>query len=150
MSTVRAERVSFPGYRGDPLAARLERSDKIPLGYALFARCFTCSKDFFAVTRISNTLAQRGIAVLRFDFTGLGNSGGDFSNTNFSSNIADLVQAVSFMRAQYQAPQLLIGRSLGGAAVLAAAEEIPETLAVATINAPSDPAHERVSLTSES
>ncbi|KFI23169.1 hypothetical protein HW44_05345 [Nitrosococcus oceani] len=102
----------------------------------MFTHCFTSSKDFFAVTRISNTLAQRGVGVLRFDFTGLGNSGGDFSNTNFSSNIADLVQAASFMKAEYQAPRLLIGHSLGGAA-----EEIPETLAVATINAPSDPAH---------
>lgn len=141
MATVQVERVSFSGHRGDQLAARLEWPNKAPLGYALFAHCFTCSKDFFAITRISNTLAERGIAVLRFDFTGLGSSGGDFANTNFSSNIADLVQAAAFMRAQYQAPQLLLGHSLGGAAVLAAAAEIPETLAVATINAPSHPAH---------
>ncbi|ADE16000.1 OsmC family protein [Nitrosococcus halophilus Nc 4] len=141
MPAVKVERVNFSGHQGDELAARLDRPQDIPLGYALFAHCFTCSKDFFAVTRISNTLAERGIAVLRFDFTGLGSSGGDFANTNFSSNIADLVQAASFMEEHYQAPRLLIGHSLGGAAVLAAAEEIPEILAVATISAPSDPAH---------
>jgi len=109
--------------------------------YALFAHCFTCNKDIAAASRISRALTAKGIAVLRFDFTGLGNSDGDFANTNFSSNIQDLIAAADFLREQYQAPELLIGHSLGGAAVLGVAKNIPESKAIVTIGAPSDAAH---------
>lgn len=109
--------------------------------YALFAHCFTCGKDVAAASRISRALTAKGIAVLRFDFTGLGNSDGDFANTNFSSNVQDLVAAADFLRTDYQAPKLLIGHSLGGAAVLAVTQQVPESLAVATIGSPSDVAH---------
>ncbi len=136
-----SERLDFPGHDGSLLAARLE----LPLGparaYAVFAHCFTCSKDIFAAARIAQTLAARGIAVLRFDFTGLGSSEGEFANTNFSSNVADLVAAADYLRATRAAPALLVGHSLGGAAVLAAAGEIPEARAVVTIGAPADAAH---------
>src|SRR5262249_32615529 len=110
---------------------------------AIFAHCFTCSKDSLAAAYISRSLAEQGIAVLRFDFTGLGGSGGDFANTNFSSNIADLLAAAGFLRARYAAPRILIGPSLGGAAVLAAAPQVPEAVAVATIGAPFAPDHIR-------
>jgi uncharacterized OsmC-like protein/alpha/beta superfamily hydrolase len=133
--------VHFPGADGNRLAARLDRPEGAPRAYALFAHCFTCSKDTLAAARISAALAAAGFAVLRFDFTGLGGSEGEFANTNFSSNIADLVAAADWLRAGHAAPQLLIGHSLGGAAVLAAAAKIPESLAVATIGAPFDPAH---------
>jgi putative redox protein len=123
------------------LAARLDLPDGIPVAYALFAHCFTCTKDIFAATEICAELARRGIAVLRFDFSGLGHSEGEFANTNFSSNIADLVAAASWLRSGYEAPRLLIGHSLGGAAVLAAAQHIPEATAIATIGAPAEPAH---------
>jgi len=109
--------------------------------YALFAHCFTCSKDVAAASRISKALTEKGIAVFRFDFTGLGSSAGDFSNTNFSSNVRDLIAAADFLRKEYHAPQLLIGHSLGGAAVLGVANKLPETVAVVTIGAPSDAAH---------
>lgn len=108
---------------------------------ALFAHCFTCSKDSLAASRISAALSDRGVAVLRFDFTGLGGSDGDFANTNFSSNVADLVAAAAYLRERHHAPDLLIGHSLGGAAVLAAAGDIPEAKLVATIGAPADVAH---------
>jgi len=133
--------VSFPGASGATLAARLEAPTDRPRAYALFAHCFTCSKDSKAATYISAALAGRGIAVLRFDFTGLGGSEGDFANTNFSSNIGDLVAAAAFLRKTYHAPAILIGHSLGGTAMLAAAEKIPETLAVATIGSPYGPDH---------
>ncbi|MGH8632738.1 MAG: bifunctional alpha/beta hydrolase/OsmC family protein [Burkholderiales bacterium] len=133
--------VRFPGSLGTTLAARLDLPPVKPAAFALFAHCFTCSKDTLAASRISAALTARGIAVLRFDFTGLGGSEGDFANTNFSSNLADLVAAASWLRQHYEAPKLLIGHSLGGAAVLAAAPEIPEATAVATIAAPFDPAH---------
>ena len=136
-----SHKITFPGSQGEDLAARLEQ----PLGqvraYALFAHCFTCSKDIFAAARIAGALAEHGIAVLRFDFTGLGASNGDFANTNFSSNVADLVAAADYLRKHYEAPKLLIGHSLGGAAVLAAASEVPEARAVATIGAPADTEH---------
>jgi putative redox protein len=135
--------LQFPGASGDMLAARLDLPPGKPRAYALFAHCFTCSKDSLAATRISQALTGEGFAVLRFDFTGLGGSGGDFANTNFSSNVADLVAAADFLRTTYTAPALLIGHSLGGAAVLAAAHRIPESVAVATIGAPSEPAHVR-------
>ena len=109
--------------------------------YALFAHCFTCSKDIAAASRISRALTAKGIAVFRFDFTGLGNSDGDFSNTNFSSNIQDLIAATDFLREHYQAPKLLIGHSLGGTAVLGVAQHVPESTAIVTIGSPSDAAH---------
>jgi putative redox protein len=138
-----SERVSFDGAHGTALAARLDMPDGGARAYALFAHCFTCSKDIVAATRISAALAERGIAVLRFDFTGLGSSEGEFANTNFSSNVADLVAAADFLRRHHRAPGILIGHSLGGAAVLAAAARIPEAAAVATVAAPFDPAHLR-------
>ncbi|MFT2110584.1 alpha/beta fold hydrolase [Marinomonas sp. 2405UD68-3] len=123
------------------LAGQLELPDSDIKFFALFAHCFTCGKDIAAATRISRALTQQGIAVLRFDFTGLGNSDGDFANSNFSSNIQDLIAAADHLRTHFSAPQLLIGHSLGGAAVLAAAEHIPEISAVTTIGAPSDAQH---------
>ncbi|MEO1339005.1 MAG: alpha/beta fold hydrolase, partial [Myxococcota bacterium] len=135
------ERITFTGAQGHQLAARIERPEGSPRAYALFAHCFTCSKDIAAASRISRALKDEGVAVVRFDFTGLGNSEGDFSNTNFSSNIDDLVAAANYMRETHRAPALLIGHSLGGAAVLAAAPQIPECRAVVTIGAPADPAH---------
>src|SRR5438445_2521284 len=133
--------ISFPGESGAPLSARLDAPTESPLAYALFAHCFTCSKDTKAATYVSAALAARGIAVLRFDFTGLGGSEGDFANTNFSSNIGDLVAAADFLRENYRAPAILVGHSLGGTAVLAAAPDIPECTAVATIGSPYDPDH---------
>jgi putative redox protein len=134
-------KLEFPGSQGSPLAARLDLPESTPRAYALFAHCFTCSKDVLAAARISRALTDFGIAVLRFDFTGLGQSGGDFANTNFSSNIEDLVHAADFLRERFAAPSLLIGHSLGGAAVLAVTHRIPEVRAVATIGAPADPDH---------
>jgi putative redox protein len=132
---------TFTGSRGDQLAARLDLPDGEPLAFALFAHCFTCSKDLAAATRISRGLADRGFGVLRFDFTGLGSSEGEFANTDFSSNIQDLVLAAGWLRTNHAAPAVLVGHSLGGAAVLAAASQVPEAVAVATIGAPFDPAH---------
>ena len=136
-----AKRITFEGSQGASLAARLDAPAGAILGYALFAHCFTCSKDVLAASRIAAELARQGIAVLRFDFTGLGSSGGDFANTNFSSNVADLVRAADYLRREHQAPSLLVGHSLGGAAVLMAAAEILETKAIATIGAPADVSH---------
>jgi fermentation-respiration switch protein FrsA (DUF1100 family) len=138
---MRSERLQFPGRNGQNLAARLNLPDGQPLGTALFAHCFTCGKDVVAAGRIAAGLAARGIATLRFDFTGLGSSDGDFSNTNFSSNLQDLIAAADHLRSRGMAPGLLVGHSLGGAAVLAAAAAIPEALAVAVIGAPFDPGH---------
>jgi len=138
---MRAERFDFPNARGETLAALLQRPAGPPAAFALFAHCFTCGKDNLAAKRIAEALAERGIAVLRFDFTGLGASEGEFANTHFSSNVADLVAAADHLRRTERAPALLVGHSLGGAAVLAAAAEIPEAKAVATIAAPSDPGH---------
>ncbi|OEE58929.1 osmotically inducible protein C [Enterovibrio norvegicus FF-454] len=123
------------------LAGMLETPEHTARGYALFAHCFTCGKDVAAASRISRALVNIGFAVLRFDFTGLGGSDGDFANTNFSSNVNDLVAAGDFLREHYQAPLLLIGHSLGGRAVLSAAQRIPEVSAVATIGAPADAEH---------
>ncbi len=134
-------KITFPGHSGDQLAARLDMPEGPVRAYALFAHCFTCSKDIFAASRIASTLAANGIAVLRFDFTGLGASEGEFANTNFSSNVHDLVEAANYMRNHFEAPAILIGHSLGGAAVLAAAGDIPEVKAVATIGAPADAGH---------
>jgi putative redox protein len=133
--------VRFPGVQGQELAGRLEIPSGGTRAYAIFAHCFTCSKDSRAATYVSRALAARGIAVLRFDFTGLGHSGGDFSESNFSSNIEDIVCAARYLREHHVPPQLLIGHSLGGAAIVAAASSIPEARAVATIGAPFDPRH---------
>lgn len=134
-------RLTFEGHDGAELSARLDLPTGRVRAYALFAHCFTCSKDGAAGRRIAEALTREGIAVLRFDFTGLGGSGGDFASTNFSSNVADLLKAAAFLRETHEAPKLLIGHSLGGAAMLAAAHEIPEAVAVATIAAPADADH---------
>ena len=134
--------VTFPGSSGAKLAARLDLPGaESPRAYALFAHCFTCSKDTKATSVISGALADAGIATLRFDFTGLGGSEGEFANTGFSSNVADLVAAAKWLETEHGAPALLVGHSLGGAAVLAAAHEIASATAVATNAAPADPAH---------
>lgn len=134
--------VTFPGASGAMLAARLDfPSGQAPRAYVLFAHCFTCSKDTRATSMIAEALADAGLATLRFDFTGLGGSEGEFANTDFTSNVGDLVAAARWLEAEHRAPALLVGHSLGGAAVLAAAERIPSARAIATINAPSDPAH---------
>ena len=135
------EKLTFTGHSGDPLAARLDLPDSNRVATALFAHCFTCSKDIIAARRISQRLAALGIAVLRFDFTGLGHSEGEFANTDFSSNIDDLVLAARHLEGLGHPVDLLIGHSLGGAAVLAAASQIPSAKAVVTIGAPFDPAH---------
>jgi len=137
----RSEKVTFTGAQGDILAARLDLPEGEPVAYALWAHCFSCTKDIFAASRVANGLTDHGIGVLRFDFTGLGASDGDFANTNFSSNIGDLLAAVDFMRDAFEAPKILIGHSLGGAAVLAVAGKVPEAVAVCTIGAPADPKH---------
>jgi putative redox protein len=137
----RSEKITFAGAQGAALAARLDLPTAKPAAYALFAHCFTCTKDIFAASRIAEGLTNHGIAVLRFDFTGLGASEGEFANTNFSSNVGDLVAATEHMRQSLEAPKILIGHSLGGAAVLAAAGRVPEARAVCTIGAPADPAH---------
>jgi alpha/beta superfamily hydrolase len=138
---MKTQSIRFAGVNGQQLSARLDAPDDDPGGYALFAHCFTCGKDVFAASRIAMRLTEHGIAVLRFDFTGLGASDGEFANTNFSSNVTDLVAAADYLRTAYRAPALLIGHSLGGAAVIAAAGDIAETKAVVTIGAPSDPRH---------
>jgi len=138
---MQASKVEFRGHDGSLLAARLDRPEGMPRAYALFAHCFTCGKDIHAATRISAALCEMGIAVLRFDFTGLGMSEGDFANTNFSSNVADLVCAADYLRREHQAPSLLVGHSLGGTAVIAATGLIPEARAVATVGAPAEPSH---------
>ncbi|RFP87565.1 OsmC family protein [Rhodobacteraceae bacterium 63075] len=135
------KRLDFESRSGHKLAARLDMPDGPHLATALFAHCFTCSKDIPAAKRISQRLAAQGIAVLRFDFTGLGHSEGEFANTDFSSNVGDLAAAAEALEAGIGAPDLLIGHSLGGAAVIAAAGQIPSAKAVVTIGAPYDPAH---------
>lgn len=135
------EKIAFPGHDGQTLAARLDRPVGRPRAFALFTHCFTCSKDLAAVRRISAALADTGIAVLRFDFTGLGHSQGEFANTSFSTNVEDLVRAADHMREALEAPAILIGHSLGGAATIAAAARIPEARAVVTIGAPAEPGH---------
>jgi putative redox protein len=144
MGIGKTEKITFVGADGESrLAARLDLPTGEPRAYALFAHCFTCTKDIFAAGRIAEGLTAHGIGVLRFDFTGLGASEGEFANTNFSSNVGDLVAAADWLRNQRQAPRILIGHSLGGAAVLAAAGRVPEATAVCTIAAPADPAHVR-------
>lgn len=134
-------RTEFTGSQGATLAARLDTPETPPRAWAVFAHCFTCSKDTRAAVHIARALAASGFGVLRFDFTGLGGSGGDFSNTHFSSNVDDLVAAADWLRTRHGTPALLVGHSLGGAAVLAAAHRIPDARAVVTLGAPFDPVH---------
>jgi uncharacterized OsmC-like protein/alpha/beta superfamily hydrolase len=138
---MRSERFTFPNAKGQQLAATLD----LPIGQmaavALFAHCFTCGMDNLAAKRIAEQLTIHGIAVLRFDFTGLGSSEGEFANTHFSSNVDDLVAAADHLRKTHHAPAILIGHSLGGSAALAAAHRIAEARAVVTIAAPYDPSH---------
>lgn len=136
-----SQRIDFDGSHGAKLSARLDLPSGAVRAYAIFAHCFTCSKDLHATKRIAHALSSRGIAVLRFDFTGLGRSGGDFASTNFSSNREDLLVAADYLRTHFEAPSLLIGHSLGGAAVLSVAGDIPEVKAVATIGAPAEAEH---------
>jgi putative redox protein len=141
-ASMRHERITFPGAHGAELVARLALPpDGEVAAYALFAHCFTCSKDLRAAVNISRALALQRIAVLRFDFTGLGESEGDFADTTFTSNVEDLVAAARFMERDLEAPGILVGHSFGGAAVLQAAARLPDVRAVATIGAPWDPAH---------
>ncbi|MBY4891573.1 alpha/beta fold hydrolase [Rhodobacteraceae bacterium N5(2021)] len=135
------ERFTFPGHAGDLLAARLDLPDGPHLATALLAHCFTCGKDIAASRRIAARLNAHGIAVLRFDFTGLGHSDGEFENTSFTSNVTDLIAAADALSERGMAPSLIIGHSLGGAAVLRAAGRIASAKAVVTIGAPFDPAH---------
>jgi uncharacterized OsmC-like protein/fermentation-respiration switch protein FrsA (DUF1100 family) len=139
--TSRIHRVTFPGADGHLLAARLDLPAGPPKAFALFAHCFTCSKDLRAASRLAAVLTDLGYGLLRFDFTGLGASEGEFANTNFSSNVADLVAAARWLEEQHRSPQLLVGHSFGGAAVLEAALRLPTVRAVATIAAPSDTGH---------
>jgi putative redox protein len=134
------QKVEFTS-NNETLAGLLEVPDQPARAYVLFAHCFTCGKDVAAASRISRFLVQKGFAVFRFDFTGLGNSDGDFANTNFSSNTDDLIAAANYLRDNYQAPTLLIGHSLGGAAVLAMASNVDEVKAVVTIGAPFEASH---------
>lgn len=136
-----SQKIRFPNNTGEMLSARLDSPTNQPIAYAIFAHCFTCTKNLRAVSHIAQALNEAQIAVLRFDFTGLGESEGDFSDTNFTSNTDDLVAAAEFMANEYSAPQLLVGHSLGGAAVLQAAARIPSVKAVATIGAPAEPSH---------
>lgn len=139
---MRFEKITFENKQHEKIAARLDLPvEDPPVAFVLFAHCFTCSKNLTAVGHISRALTERGFAVLRFDFTGIGESEGDFAETNFSSNISDLVAAAAYLEKHYRAPRILIGHSLGGAAVLQAASQLPQTVAVATIAAPYDPAH---------
>lgn len=138
---MRSKKVTFPGAYGDDLAARVDLPDDDTDDFVLFAHCFTCSKNLRPVEHISETLSQKEIGVFRFDFTGLGESEGDFADTNFSSNVDDLVAAAKYMKANFQAPDVLVGHSLGGAAVLHAAHRIANCKAVATVAAPADVEH---------
>ena len=135
------KKFEFTNRDGHKLSGRLELPDGSPRSYAIFAHCFTCSKNVKAATQVSRRLAELGIAVLRFDFTGLGNSEGDFANSDFSSNVDDLVDAAAALKERMTSPSLLIGHSLGGAAVLMAAARIESVRAIATIGAPSEPEH---------
>jgi uncharacterized OsmC-like protein/alpha/beta superfamily hydrolase len=139
--SARVERVSFPGSLGTALAARLDLPAGPPKAFALFAHCFTCGKDLRSAGQLASALTDAGFGVLRFDFTGLGSSEGEFANTNFSSNTADLLAAVEWMRAEHAAPQVLVGHSLGGAAVLSVAGDVDEVRAVVTIGAPANTEH---------
>ncbi len=135
------ERLFFKNKNDEKIGARLDTPDGEVKAYALFAHCFTCHKNLNAIKNISKSLTNAGIGVFRFDFTGLGESEGDFADTNFSSNVDDLIAAADFLAAEYAAPKLLIGHSLGGAAVLMAASKLPDVAAVVTVGAPCNPEH---------
>ena len=138
---MRNQKVKFKNKIGQELAAIINFPEEEIKSYALFAHCFTCNKNLTAIKNISRALNKCGIAVLSFDFTGLGESEGDFENTNFSSNVNDLISAAFFLKENYSAPNILIGHSLGGAAVIFAASHISSVKAVATVGAPSNPKH---------
>jgi alpha/beta superfamily hydrolase len=138
---MKSGKIEFESTEGYLLAAKVDIAEGEARAYALFAHCFTCSKNLRAAVHITRALAKRGITTLRFDFTGLGSSEGDFSNTNFSSNVDDLVAAATFMKNDMQSPAILVGHSLGGAAVIHAAHQIKSVKAVATIGSPADPVH---------
>ena len=135
------QKLQFANHDGHLISARLDQPEGEAHAYAIFAHCFTCHKNLNAVRHISNALTAAGCAVLRFDFTGLGESEGDFADTNFSTNVGDLALAADYLAEHYEAPKILIGHSLGGAAVLQAAQQIPSAKAVATIGSPADPEH---------
>lgn len=141
LPTHRSERVRFANARGISLAGILEWPEQTPRAFAVFSHCFTCTKDLKAIVKISRQLARHGIAVLRFDFTGLGDSHGQFSETTFADNLEDVTAAVSFLREHYQAPQLLIGHSLGGAAMICSVNQVPEVRAIVNIASPSSTQH---------
>lgn len=139
---MKTRKLRFPNALEIGLGARLDLPDAgEPRAYALFSHCFTCNKDYKFIRQVSDALTSHGLAVLCLDFTGLGESSGRFEDSNFSTNVADVVAAAGFLAASYQAPALLLGHSLGGTAVLAAAAELPQTRAVATINSPFEPGH---------
>ncbi len=136
------QKISFTNNEGQQLSARLDLPiNQHPAAYAIFAHCFTCNKNLTAINQVSTALTQQGFGVLRFDFTGLGESEGDFSDTDFSANISDLLAVSQYMEKELAAPRLLIGHSLGGAAALFAASMLPSVEAIATIAAPADPSH---------
>ena len=139
---MKSSKINFTNANGKTLSGRIDLPlQRDPHNFAIFAHCFTCTKDFSAVRNVSKALASEGFGVLRFDFTGLGDSDGDFADTNFSSNVDDLVSAAHFLAEKYKAPSLLVGHSLGGAAAIFAASEIQSIEAIATIGAPSNPVH---------
>ena len=136
------KKLTFKNSTGEVLSGRIDTPDEGEIkAYAIFAHCFTCNKNLSAVRNVSKSLNEKGVAVLRFDFTGLGESEGDFADTNFSSNVQDLISASEALEEQYEAPKLIIGHSLGGAAVIFASNKIPSIEAVATIGAPASPDH---------
>ena len=136
-----SQRVYFENPRGQRLAGIIDLPDEQPLGIALFSHCFTCTKDLKAIVRVSRGLSRHGIAVLRFDFRGLGDSHGVFAESNFETNLEDIQAAVQWLQTNYTAPQLLIGHSLGGAAMMASVAEIPSAQSLVTLAAPSDTKH---------
>ena len=139
---MKSRKLTFINPEGKSLSARLDLpANQDPHNFAIFAHCFTCSKDFSAVRNVSRALASEGFGVLRFDFMGLGKSEGDFADTNFSSNVTDLISAAEFLAKEYKAPSLIVGHSLGGAASIFAASKIESIKAVATIGTPSEPEH---------
>ena len=140
---MQSKNVSFPNAEGETLSGILDMPDRAPRAFALFAHCFTCSKNLKAATNIARAMNDAGIAVLRFDFTGLGQSEGAFEDTSFSSNVADLLAAAAWLEKEHRAPEILFGHSLGGTAVLQAGASIPSAVAVATIGSPADPEHVR-------
>lgn len=136
------QKVTFTNREGEELVGRLELPiDQRPHNFVVFAHCFTCTKNLIAIRNIARELVREGFGVLRFDFTGLGESEGEFENTNFSGNVDDLVDAANYLKEEYTAPTLIIGHSLGGSAAIFAAEQIPSVKAVAVISSPSNPEH---------